>query len=75
MSLARILATKLHTQTAVISSARPSLLFIRGPRSEVRLSRAYQKGASHLTSPETPNLPNRVTLRGHTCYVVPPTSR
>jgi len=73
MSLARILATNLDTQTAVISSARPSLFFIRGPRSAVRLLRAHQKRSSHLTSPETPNPPNRVTLRGHTCYVVPPT--
>ena len=73
MSLARILATNLDTQTAVISSARPSLFFIRGPRSAVRLLRANQKSTSHFTSPETPNPPNRVTLRGHTCYVVPPT--
>ena len=73
MSLAWMFGTSLDTQTAAICSARPSLFFIRGLRSAIPLLRARQKRSSHLTSPETPSPLSRVTLRRHTCYVVPPT--
>ena len=47
--------------------------FIPGPRSLVRPLPLRPKFASHLDSPETAGPPDRDTLRGRPCYVVPPT--